>query len=307
MKKVKNLALITMLFTMVIATVLYLFFPDTLAKTAINMGRSAAELELKFVQVDDHKIAYLEGGTGETIVFLHGFGVDKESWVQLAGILNKKYRVIISDIAGFGDSSKLPEANYGLESQVKRIDRFVTALKLDRFHIAGNSMGGMFAAVYAADFPQKVASVILLAPAGVKSPHISEVFEMIQKGTNLMLINSRADYDRVISLCFVLPPSMPEFLKDYFTRVSIANRKFNEKIMNDLFKTIPDITPSLAKISAPTLIIWGDRDKFLDVSTVPVMEKYLRNNHTVILNNVGHAPMMEKPEETALIFASFLR
>jgi abhydrolase domain-containing protein 6 len=62
----------------------------------------------------------------------------------------------------------------------------------------------------------------------------------------------------------------------------------------------------LPKIKAPTLILWGENDKIIDVSSVPVFEKGLRNHKTVIIKECGHTPMLEKTQETAEAYLAFV-
>ena len=63
----------------------------------------------------------------------------------------------------------------------------------------------------------------------------------------------------------------------------------------------------LPNIEAQTLILWGDQDKVLDVSSVPVFEKGLKNHKTVIIKDCGHLPMIEKPQETATHYIDFIK
>jgi len=86
-----------------------------------------------------------------------------------AKYLTGDYHVVIPDIPGFGESSQIQKASYDAENELKRIDRFTEVMKLERFHLAGNSMGGMLAVMYGATYPQKVSTLALLAPAGVGS------------------------------------------------------------------------------------------------------------------------------------------
>jgi len=139
MKKFLKYGLIVIGAVILLLAGFYFLFPETAFDLAIDAQRRSADLVKKEVQVDDHRIVYLEGGTGETIVLLHGFGGYKDQWTAFAKYL-KGYRLVIPDVAGFGESSRVPTANYSVESQVGRIDRFVEALKLDQFHLAGNSL-----------------------------------------------------------------------------------------------------------------------------------------------------------------------
>ncbi len=135
--------------------------------------RHIAGLVTKEVQVDDHQIAYLEGGKGQTILLLHGFAGNKYLWTRFARYLTDDYHVVIPDIAGFGESSQIPKETYDAKTQVKRIDRFIRALKIERFHLAGNSMGGLLAAMYGATFPEKV---ITLSPPSACRGRIPQTF-----------------------------------------------------------------------------------------------------------------------------------
>jgi abhydrolase domain-containing protein 6 len=282
-------------------------FPKMVFKMAEMGERYRAGLVRNEIQVDDHKIAYLEGGKGQTILMLHGFGGNKELWMRFARYLTDDYHVVIPDIAGFGESSQIPEDTYDAETQLTRIDRFIQALKLERFHVAGNSMGGMLAAMYGATYPQKVLTLGLLAPAGVGSPKPSETAVFLQKGTNPLLTGSSEDYERLLNLCFVKPPFIPSQFKKLLIADAIAHREFNEKIWKDMKREESFLDPYLPKIQAPVLIIWGEADKILDVGGASVLEKKLKNCRAVVMKATGHMPMLEKPQETASYYAGFLK
>ena len=193
---------------------------------------SAADLVKKEVQVDDHKIVYLEGGKGETVVLLHGFGAHKDLWTAFAKYL-KGYHLVIPDIPGFGESSQVPTDSYDIESQVGRIDRFVEVLKLDKFHMAGNSLGGAFTAVYGAKHPEKVLTLALLDTSGAPSQNKSEFVMQLEKGNNLFWIRNYEDYDKLMALAFVKRPIIPESFKKIMAANWIAHTEFNKKIWDD--------------------------------------------------------------------------
>lgn len=294
----------------------YFLFPETLFKMAVKAERHSAGLVRKEIQIDDHKIVYLDGGKGQTLLLIHGFGGSKDNWTRFAKFLTGEYRVVIPDLPGFGESSQIPSASYDAETQLKRMDRFAEALKLEKFHLAGNSMGGMFAAMYGAKYPQKVLTVALLAPGGVGSPNPSEVELLIKNGKNPLLTGSTEDFDKLLSLCFVKPPSMPSQFKKVLAAEAVAHTGFNQKIWGDLkwnpTKENPSsienfLIPYFPQIQASVLIIWGDGDKILDVGGVAVLEKNLKNYRTVIMKDTGHIPMLEHPRETASHYIGFLK
>jgi hypothetical protein len=123
-------------------------FPEKIAGYLIDSARSKAGLTRKEVKIDDHTIVYLKGGKGPTILLLHGYTGNKDNWILFAPYLTKDYHVVIPDIPGYGESSKLEKAPYDLSSQMSRLHKFTRAVDLKKFNMAGNSMGGFFAGIY---------------------------------------------------------------------------------------------------------------------------------------------------------------
>lgn len=288
------------------AAVIYFAFPGVLLSFAVWSERGSAGLSEKAVQVDDHNVVYLEGGNGETILLIHGYGGDKDNWTRFAKYLTPKYHVIALDLPGFGQSSRIPESSYDIESQVIRLNRFTEVIGLKEFHLAGNSMGGQIAGTYGAKYPRRVASVALLAPGGIISPQKSEFSRLLEKGINPLLVSGPEDYDRLLNFVFVKPPVIPGPIKKDFAEKAALHRPFNEKVMRDLINKPLSLEPFLGDIKAPVLIVWGDRDRVLDVSGAGAAEKKVNNVRKVIMTECGHLPMAERPEETASHYLAFL-
>jgi len=152
MKKI----LIALLILIIAAAAVYYAFPEQVAKFFISAGRSKANLTNKEIKIDDHSIVYLEGGTGPTILLLHGYSADKDNWMRFAAHLTKSYHVVIPDLPGHGESSKLFNEKYDMISQITRLHKFTQAIKINKFHVAGNSMGGFFAGGYTVRYPDEV-------------------------------------------------------------------------------------------------------------------------------------------------------
>ena len=87
----------------------------------------------------------------------------------------------------------------------------------------------------------------------------------------------------------------------------VAVVPINEKIFNDILPDLTVLESKLNKIIAPTLILWGDSDKLIHISSVPVFEKNIKNSKSVIIKECGHIPMIEKPVETASVYQDFLK
>jgi pimeloyl-ACP methyl ester carboxylesterase len=263
-------------------------------------------LTVKSVSIGDHTIKYLEGGKGEDVVLIHGFGANKDNWMQFAKFITPGYHVIIPDLPGFGESTKLEDAKYNIMAQVERVNALVNQLHLSRFHIAGNSMGGNISANFAVKYPQMVKSLAVLDPSGVRAPVKNEMIKQREKGHNLLLVQNVDDYERLLQFIFVKPIFLPSFMKKILAEQAIKDRPFNEKIFNQTLKDRFILENKLSDIKAYTLIMWGDSDRVIDISSVPIFEK-IKNHKTVIIKNCGHTPMLEQPKETANIYLNFLK
>jgi len=303
MKKV----LIAVLVVIVAVVIGYYAFPEKVAGYMIDAARSKAGLIKKEIKIDDHNIVYLEGGKGPTILLLHGYTGNKDNWTLFAPYLTKDYHVVIPDIPGYGDSSMIEAASYDLSSQMSRLHKFAQALELKKFHIVGNSMGGFFAGTYAVRYPDEVISLGLFNAAGVKSLEKSIVMKMAEKGENPLVLKDASDLPRLMDLVFVKQPTLPYPIVKVMINTSLANRKFYEKERKELFADLFSLEKDLPKIKAQTLILWGEQDKIIDVSSVPVFEKGLKNHKTVIIKDCGHVPMIEKPQETAAHYIDFIK
>lgn len=277
-----------------------------LLKTAITLERSKGDLEIKQVQIDSTNLVYSESGKGETLVLVHGFGGDKDNWTRMTPFLNAKFRIISPDLPGFGDSDRNTSLNYSVSEQVKRLHLFIEKLGIKKFHIAGNSMGGAISAAYASKYPDEILSLILINSAGVVSPIKSELTINLENGFNPLLVNDIKDYDRLLNFIFVKKPYIPDIIKGYFAEKAVKNRSFNEKIFQDLRAEKNIVEESLSKIKSPTLIIWGDTDRVIHVSSVDVFKKYIPNSKSVIMKDCGHSPQIERPEEVASHILGFL-
>ena len=168
-------------------------------------------------------------------------------------------------------------------------------------------MGGHIAALYAARHPEQVLSVALLDNAGVTSPRKSEMFAMIERGEpNPLVVRRAEDFDALMRFVFVNPPPLPESLKRHFAEQSMANQAIYDKIFSQLRERYVPLEPELPKIQVPTLLLWGEQDRVLDVSSIEVMKPLLKQPSVVIMPDCGHAPMIERPEDTARHYQAFL-
>jgi len=283
------------------------YFRWPLFRAAVSAQRNKGGLVERQLNVDGHEIVYLDGGSGEPLLLLHGFGANKDNWIQIAPLLSPHYRLIIPDLPGFGDSTRDFDRRYGADDQVARLLAFITALDLGPVHIGGNSMGGYLAGLFAGRHPDAVQSLWLLAPAGVEAADPSEYFLALERGENPLLVNDAADFARLVNLCFTKAPYVPKAFQRCLCERNIADRVFNEKIFSEMFTDPVSLEDAMAECAVKTQVVWGDSDQILHPSGAGVLDKLLRNVETHVMTRMGHCPMLERPDETAALFLKFQR
>jgi pimeloyl-ACP methyl ester carboxylesterase len=289
------------------AATLY-FVPATQLASLRLIEQYRAGLSHEQLSVHNLNIHYYRGGpaSGETLVLLHGFAADKDNWLRFSRPLTQDYRVIALDLPGFGDSD-LPPGSYDVGTQAERLADILDELGVQQAHVLGNSMGGQIAALFAARYPERVRSLALFANAGIESPHKSELYQLLTSGSpNPLVVKQPQDFDKLLRFVFVEPPYLPESLKRYLGERAMAKATHYDQVFKQLVERPVPLAPELPKIQAPTLLLWGRQDRVLDVSSIEVMQPLLNKPNVVIMDNVGHEPMLERPEESALLYRGFL-
>lgn len=292
-------------------TAINLFAPGVLYNTIQDATRAAAGLEVKQIQAGEYTYTYADNGKTDKPVLLmvHGFSADKDNWARMALFLKSDYRLIAIDLLGHGGSPRDINADYKISSQVRRVHEFTQALGLEKFHMAGNSMGGYITAMYAAQHPEQILSAILFANAGVAQPTPSPMLVALDKQEPLpLIIKSTQDVDTVFNYVFSKPPFMTGSIKQYYAEQSIPHAALYEKIFTDFhYNRKEQLEPLLPTITAPVQIIWGRDDHVLDVSSIETMKPLLRNVQIVIMEDVGHLPMLESPSQSAQLLHQFIQ
>ncbi|MFY9327140.1 MAG: alpha/beta hydrolase [Georgfuchsia sp.] len=298
-----------LLFVIVVATGLVGFVylsPGAFIKAALYAGRHYAGLERKEITLADGlRYVYLEGGQGEPLLLLHGFGADKNNFIPIAPYLRQHYHLIIPDHIGFGESSKPPQADYSPDAQAERLHAFVQALGLrGPLHVGGNSMGGMIALHYGKRYPADTASLWLLDPAGMFSAPQTELFKhALQSSHNPLQIRNTDDMAYLLSRVVAKPPFIPWPILDVLARKQIANRAVQDRALAALINS--DTEKRIAGLNIPSLIVWGDQDQLVHPAGAEILHKLLPNSTVVIMPGIGHVPMMEAPARTAADYLRF--
>ncbi|WDD98548.1 alpha/beta fold hydrolase [Thalassomonas actiniarum] len=287
---------------------------ERLFQLSIAAERYFAGLTVHKVQVGELEIEYLRGGQGPKLLLLHGFGADKDNWNRLAHHLTKSFDVIAPDLPGFGNSSKDASLDYDALPQAKRLKQFTDALGISTFHLAGNSMGGYIAGNFAVLYPESVQSLMLLAPFGVTGAQSSEMFiELAQGKSPRVLVENKEQFRQLLEVVFVEPPFIPQAIVDHLAQQAEQSLALNTRIFHQIHhldQGVPQPSSPLNRVlkgyAAPTLVLWGDKDRVLDVSGAEVLKPLLVNPRIEVMANVGHLPMIEVPGQTADIINDFI-
>lgn len=291
----------------VVAVGAYLFFtaPERVLRSALAYERRLAGLERKEASLANGlRTVYLEGGRGAPLLLLHGFGANKDNFTRVARYLTPHYRVIVPDLTGFGESSKPSQADYATRAQAERLRAFMRALGVPKFHLGGNSMGGHIALTYAAAYPKDVESLWLLDAAGVWSAPPSELRKTIgATGANPLLVTNEEEFARLVSLVTAKPLLIPRPILDVLAQERIRNHDLEQRIFKQL--AADSVEERIRGLAVPSLIVWGQQDRVLHPGTAGILQMLLIKSEVVMMQGVGHLPMLEQPEKCALDYLRF--
>lgn len=303
--RLAKLLLVAMAFFLAGMMGLVYLAPQTATRVALDLERYRSGLVRKQIDLPGglHYV-YLEGGQGEPLLLLHGFGADKDNFTRVARFLTPRYRVIIPDHIGFGESSHPPQADYAPAAQAERLRALAKALGVEHPHLGGSSMGGQIALTYAALHPDEVASLWLLDPAGVWSAPASESQKiMARTGRNPLMARNEDEFARIPAFAMSDPPFIPRPMLDVIAQERIRNFALEERIFRQL--RADSVEARVADLATPALIVWGDEDRTLDVASAGILHRLMPNSQVTIMRGVGHLPMLERPRASAEVYLRF--
>lgn len=230
----------------------------------------------KYVETDNGRIHYLHhAGHDESIIFVHGFGANARTWKRLAGFLPGGLDVYLVDLIGHGKSDA-PRIRYTVTLQSEAIDRLIEAEKIRGYYIFGHSYGGWVAAFHAQGSREK-AGLILEDSAGLK-----EFIEEREK--------EHGYKERMFREAMLLNP------RDYVVRSTIESFRNSEELTRE----------SLSIISEPSLVLWGEDDRLIDIRYGRLLSEYIPGSDFETVNGGGHTPHYLMPEFVSGRLISFL-
>jgi pimeloyl-ACP methyl ester carboxylesterase len=240
-----------------------------------------------------------EKGWGTALILVHGFPLSHRIWDQVVPVLSHSCRVIIPDLRGMGNSPAT-EGPYLMRSLAADLLRLMDRIKIDKAILAGHSMGGYVCLEFARSFGDRLSGLALVASQAApdttekKAGRMAMIEEVRKKGIQpivdsmLLRLSNHPD----------LKQKLTDLMKSTSTMGAIgalygmAERK--------------DAREWLAKITVPSLIIAGLQDSIVPLRSAKEMESLLPNCELTVLDQSGHMPMLEEPEETGAALMSLI-
>jgi pimeloyl-ACP methyl ester carboxylesterase len=231
------------------------------------------------------------------VILLHGFGSSLQTWDDWAATLSATHRVIRYDLPGFGLTGADPSGQYSVARGVAVLAALMDQLGVAKASLVGNSMGGMLAWQFAAAWPARVEKLVLVSPDGFASPGF--------------------EYGRAPDVPLLLK-ALPYTLPRFMLRASLAPAYANPAalmrapgvrravIARTAQTVLADPRPKLARIEAPTLLLWGEQDGMIPFGNAADYIKEIPHARLVPLPGLGHVPQEEAPAVSLAPVAAFL-
>ena len=253
------------------------------------------------------------GGDGPPVVFLHGLGGLWQNWLLNLPAFMGTHRCVAVDLPGFGES-ELPEGEISIPAFAETVDKVCDRLGIDGPAVVGNSMGGFVGAELAVSFPTRVNKLVLVAAAGLSTEYLlrepllagARVWAVLTARTGVRAepVVRRLRLRRVaLQLVVRYPERLSVPLTTELVRGASADGFIPafESLLGYSFRD------KLERIDAPVLIVWGRNDMLVPVDDAEMFEHLIGDNaHSVIFEDTGHLPMLERPSRFNALLESFL-
>ncbi len=315
MRRATRIATATLATAVLVTGATIAYDPYLLVRAQFERQRVAAGLRKASIQVDGHHWVYAYSdeapADAPVLVMLHGFTGSKENWYPLIGRLRGKYRLLVPDLPGWGESERKPGDDYGYVAQAERVDGFIRRLvsrpggSTDgrRVVLLGHSMGGGIAALMAARFPDGITRLGLLDAAGV---HFNDnVFgRQVLDGDNPFAVTDRASLRRYVDTVFhreTAKPWIPWPASRGFIKKRIADAGFEQSVLDSIGRGPERFAPGDAAtdIRQPTLLLWGRDDIVVDPSAMDLYAAKIPQARKVLLDDCGHMSLADQPDAVA--------
>jgi len=276
--------------------------------------QSSPAIHERWATVDGHRMRYLCGGTGPALVLVHGLLGYSFSWRHALPVLSEKATVYAVDMLGVGFSDRPPNLNCRFLAHAKRLLGFLDSVGVTSCDLLGTSHGGAVAMMAAALAPERVRSLILVAPANPWSDHGKRLAPFLSSSPmswlilrlgpgleiahDLMLRRLYGDRRRI----------RPGTLAGYSAPLRTPNAfKYWLDVMGTWNSDLEDLKSAMPRIShIPALLLWGDKDTAVDPTSAGELGRQFKHCRIEMFDGVGHLPYEEVPERFNSSMMDFL-
>lgn len=242
------------------------------------------------------KISYEEFGSGKPIILLHAFPLSRKMWKpQIDALTANKFRVILPDLRGFGESHNFADIN-AIEDMAIDVAELLASLKIECGIFAGLSMGGYVLLNLFAKFPEKFAAMVLCdtnstADSEEQRDSRFDFIEKIEKEgmqslIDEMLPNLIGDFTK---------RTKPDLVKDIEQSFAGTNPKAAIAALRGMAERA-DLTHKLREIKVPALLIFGSEDKITNSAVAEQLSREIADSRLVFIENAGHYSNLEQPD-----------
>ena len=286
----------------------------------------------------DGPVHYVDFGGppgAQTVVCVHGLGGSHANWLAIAPQLARTYRVLALDLAGFGLTRSAGRAT-SVPANAALLHRFLTEVvpnvdgaRAGRVVLVGNSMGGLIAALEAADHPQLVAATVLLDPAlplylsSRPDPLVTGAFtaylapglgSLFLRGRRRVRTPEQVAMD-ILRLCCADANRVPADVVRAHVELGRTRAGYTEVDAEFVAATRSllwllggrrRVLHRFAAISCPVLLIHGEADRLVSVQTAARVAALNPSWRFEVVRGVGHVPMLEAPDRTLQLIGDWL-
>ncbi len=256
------------------------------------------------------------GNRGPTVIFLHGFGDSLATWKDIRNVMSDEYQLYCIDLKGCGYSSKPKDSKYSVSDQAEIITKFIVRYNLKRVTLIGHSFGGAVALFTYMNFHNgcinPIEKIVLINSAGYKQKFPFFISILRIPIVNSLVLNLLPSEFQVEHTLRKLVYDKSKLTKDKILRYSFfynmpgSHNALVQTAKQILPKNHKEITEQIKLINVPTLIVWGRNDPIIPLKNAFRFQTDISNAQVRIIDNCGHIPQEEKPEETAKAIVEFL-
>jgi pimeloyl-ACP methyl ester carboxylesterase len=250
--------------------------------------------------LDGQRVHYIEGGTGDPIVLVHGLGATAQfNWRNvMPPLMRSGHHVYAMDLLGYGESAMPSDRSYSIAEEAKFVEAFLDAKHLDRVAMAGVSMGGWIAATVALDRPQQITRLILIDSAGLS---FTPDFDLA-----LFTPRNREQIDAQMAILTPRPWHIPGFVQDDLIR-RVARHAWVIKRSLASMETGADLLDErFSSLKMPLLLVWGKQDVLTPLAIGQRMHQAAPQSVLELYDGCGHLAVETCTDRIGPRISSFL-